>query len=529
MRQLTRVELDKMKKLYGFEEVGQETLTSFVKDIEKGIASAEFTKEEIGDFANVEVNSYTPIQVIGPDLSKTIRFIRHQQVRWGNPDDIVKSITDKDGIYLNTDRNQKLGLVGMPYDFDIIKAKKANIGEIRYYSGIPYRKVTSTGNSNKDWQRVKDMPKKPGAKGGEKHEVKESSSEYFPKVGEKVKFRNKIYDVSKLSDNSLTLSHKDGDITVSNSEFNSEYKEIIGRKPVIVGKTEDPDRFGDDPSSKQYHDRTIGEKKSVDTGKKEEGFKVTLNSGSDIREITIKEVGDEFIPVIHDIYKDDKSPVHSSDLTYHKTKESAIKQAEEYVDKLIKIGYKKEPISETKKAEDESVGIKQKFIPKAKEKFEKFLKEENFWKKRLDKVKIKPTSSTDKSKTPQSVDHFRKKLIDEAHRKIELAQRNQQRTLYGHDILKSAFKQLEVSRSVETSTAIKGFTISSIGYSFSDYRQGYVDFTGISSGRLSTIVDAVSKLGFEITKVEQPSKVISGSSVSSISFKPYFNESDLTS
>lgn len=43
---------------------------------------------------------------------------------------------------------------------DIQKGKRAVIGEVRYYGGIPYRKVTSTGNANKDWVRVKDMPKK---------------------------------------------------------------------------------------------------------------------------------------------------------------------------------------------------------------------------------------------------------------------------------------------------------------------------------------------------------------------------------
>ena len=39
---------------------------------------------------------------------------------------------------------------------DIEKGKRANIGEIRIYGGIPYKKVSATGNTNKDWVRVKD-------------------------------------------------------------------------------------------------------------------------------------------------------------------------------------------------------------------------------------------------------------------------------------------------------------------------------------------------------------------------------------
>lgn len=38
---------------------------------------------------------------------------------------------------------------------DVEKGKKAFIGEIRTYNGVKWRKVTETGNSNKDWVRVK--------------------------------------------------------------------------------------------------------------------------------------------------------------------------------------------------------------------------------------------------------------------------------------------------------------------------------------------------------------------------------------
>lgn len=59
---------------------------------------------------------------------------------------------------------------------DVEKGKKAFIGEIRTYNGVKWRKVTETGNSNKDWVRVKKGEEatesvKPQEK---KEEVKES-------------------------------------------------------------------------------------------------------------------------------------------------------------------------------------------------------------------------------------------------------------------------------------------------------------------------------------------------------------------
>lgn len=36
---------------------------------------------------------------------------------------------------------------------DMVKGKKAEIGEVREYSGVKYIKMTATGNANKDWVR----------------------------------------------------------------------------------------------------------------------------------------------------------------------------------------------------------------------------------------------------------------------------------------------------------------------------------------------------------------------------------------
>jgi len=38
---------------------------------------------------------------------------------------------------------------------EIMKGKKAALGEVRMYSGVAWKKVSETGNPNKDWQRVK--------------------------------------------------------------------------------------------------------------------------------------------------------------------------------------------------------------------------------------------------------------------------------------------------------------------------------------------------------------------------------------
>lgn len=56
-------------------------------------------------------------------------------------DDLLVNVLNHKGVELQKD--------------EIMKGKKASLGEIRFYSGIPYRKVSETGNANKDWVRIK--------------------------------------------------------------------------------------------------------------------------------------------------------------------------------------------------------------------------------------------------------------------------------------------------------------------------------------------------------------------------------------
>lgn len=65
------------------------------------------------------------------------------------------------------------------YESDIEKGKKANIGEVRYYGGIPYRKVAANGN-HKDWERVQESGKTQSDKDFEfqVNGIKESHSKY---------------------------------------------------------------------------------------------------------------------------------------------------------------------------------------------------------------------------------------------------------------------------------------------------------------------------------------------------------------
>jgi hypothetical protein len=64
---------------------------------------------------------------------------------------------------------------------DIQKGKKAEIGEVRMYSGKPWVKVSATGNPNKDWQPQKSVKgnavEKPEEKKEEENKVKVLDSE----------------------------------------------------------------------------------------------------------------------------------------------------------------------------------------------------------------------------------------------------------------------------------------------------------------------------------------------------------------
>ena len=75
------------------------------------------------------------------------------QVKW-ETDEISKSIKEKVGVFLNTQRNRNLGIVGLPYTPDIIKGRIAQIGEIRNWKGGTYRKVANAGNFSSDWKPV---------------------------------------------------------------------------------------------------------------------------------------------------------------------------------------------------------------------------------------------------------------------------------------------------------------------------------------------------------------------------------------
>lgn len=76
---------------------------------------------------------------------------------------------------------------------DIIeKGKKAEIGEIRTYSGVEWRKVSATGNPNKDWVRVRKTETKPILEEKEK-KVEPKAEEFRPPL-----------DLTKVSDENLT-------------------------------------------------------------------------------------------------------------------------------------------------------------------------------------------------------------------------------------------------------------------------------------------------------------------------------------
>lgn len=188
MLTLTRKELENKKKLELLEEFHPDVLVNAVHQMKTEIRKGIITQEDFDEYWPIETKSFKPVMVVENDLSKRLRLIRSQQVRWDETT-IKKSIGEREGVYMDTLRNREFGIVGMPWGYDIIKGKRAVIGEIRYYGGVPYRKVSATGKANKDWQVVKDMAKKPGAKGGEKHEDKVDMPEGF-NIGDIVESKN---------------------------------------------------------------------------------------------------------------------------------------------------------------------------------------------------------------------------------------------------------------------------------------------------------------------------------------------------
>ena len=161
MKSYLKSEVEKSVKLGEIECFTADQIRNFTtesyNEINKSIDN-DSKERQINEVA-LEVKSFSPIEVTDDvTLMKSILFIREAQIAWNEPvgDDIQKSRT---GRYLNTELNRKLGRVGKEYlgeieksfDIDIEKGKKANIGEVRYYGGIPYRKVAANGN-NKDWR-----------------------------------------------------------------------------------------------------------------------------------------------------------------------------------------------------------------------------------------------------------------------------------------------------------------------------------------------------------------------------------------
>ena len=180
MKSYLKSEVEKSVKLGEIECFTADQIRNFTtesyNEINKSIDN-DSKEKQINEVA-LEVKSFSPIEVTDDvTLKKSIQFIRPSQIVWDTPegDNIEKSRTGK---YLNTDLNRKLGRVGKRYEpiivknmktniednvkseeFDIEKGKRAFIGEVRIYGGVPYKKVSSTGDPNKDWQKVKDSGK----------------------------------------------------------------------------------------------------------------------------------------------------------------------------------------------------------------------------------------------------------------------------------------------------------------------------------------------------------------------------------
>lgn len=97
-------------------------------------------------------------------------------------------------------------------NYIIEKGVKANIGDIRNYSGIDYVKISSTGNANKDWVRA----------GGKKDTSKKGVTPSDGKVGE----------------------DKDGNPLSIGDEFNFEQKFSNGRIKNTKGEVTGKDDLG---------------------------------------------------------------------------------------------------------------------------------------------------------------------------------------------------------------------------------------------------------------------------------------------
>jgi len=169
MENLLRSEIEKSVKLGEIECFTSDQIRNFTKESYEEINKSidKEAREEMIEWVALEVKSFRPVEITDDNtLQKSVQFIRPSQIVWdfSEGDDIQKSRTGK---YLDTELNRKLGRAGKRYeevnnieksiDTDIEKGgKKAAIGEIREWGGVKYRKVSSTGNPNKDWQKVQE-------------------------------------------------------------------------------------------------------------------------------------------------------------------------------------------------------------------------------------------------------------------------------------------------------------------------------------------------------------------------------------
>lgn len=257
MKTITKADLDKLVKTDGLETFTADQLKSFSQEsynqIEKSLTGKE--KEKALSDVLKEVKSFTPYLVWGDDLTKSIMFVRPQQVKWDEPtDDISKART---GTFLNTPENRLLGRVGQRYiqSDDIEKGKPANAGEIRVWSGKKMRKqpngkwveVSEHGMTKKEHQskseyyhgkasgKVDSNTTNRGDKGAKMDfEAYKHHQEQYSKLSDKE------YDESELSENSKEQgsSFKDS-AKYSGSDF-SKWKEAVkGNHDIEVVKDGD--------------------------------------------------------------------------------------------------------------------------------------------------------------------------------------------------------------------------------------------------------------------------------------------------
>lgn len=95
------------------------------------------------------------------------------------------------------------------------------------------------------------------------------------------------------------------------------------------------------------------------------------------------------------------------------------------------------------------------------------------------------------------------------------------RLAFSHAIpkVKEILKQFNLRRSKYNSTAIRGYSIPTVGYEFSSVDPNKIEFHGINKNLFEKIKSAITTAGINIQSSEEPSKSIGGPSISSITFR----------